>query len=237
MTPVSWYDASDDRDPADSVTVDGGLISMCGVDFLPKREVVTLQPLRLASSDRAAVNYNCGKLLHVGNASSSHAEYMELERTIRSVVWLRELMRAAQIFRLCTSTTINNNFGKISRLHNGTPVYADVTTGCFLKWLMWHDGTDYDGRWAVVTELEAGLTATASYRRWGGLLVVFCTGWLWLCVWSHCSWCWIFWTGSAGLRVRDWSRWHLLGQHGQYLGHLDSGGLGRRLLMEPGLPL
>jgi hypothetical protein len=47
----------------------------------------------------------------------------------------------------------------------------------------------------------------------------------------------IFWTGSAGLRVRDWSRWHLLGQHGQYLGHLDSGGLGRRLLMEPGLPL
>ena len=131
VTPVSWYDASDDRDPADSVTVGGGLISMCG----------------------AAVNYNCGKLLHVGNAGSSHAEYMELERTIRSVIWLRELMRAAQIFRLCTGTTINNNFGKISRLHNGTPVYADVTTGCFLKWLMWHDGTDYDGRWAVVTEL------------------------------------------------------------------------------------
>ena len=78
---------------------------------------------------------------------------MELERTIRSVVWLCELMRAAQIFRLCTGTTINNNFGKISRLHNGTPVYADVITGCFLKWLLWHDGTDYDGRWAVVTEL------------------------------------------------------------------------------------
>eukprot|EP01052_Picozoa_sp_SAG31_P052419 SAG31_NODE_12932_length_905_cov_2.842432_2_plen_93_part_00 len=54
ITPVAWYDASDDGDPADSITIGGGLISMCG----------------------AAVSFNCNKLLHVGNAGSSHAEYI-----------------------------------------------------------------------------------------------------------------------------------------------------------------
>ena len=118
IKPLCWYDASDDRDPIDSITIGGGLITMMG----------------------AAVCWNANKLLHVGNAGSSHAEYMQLERTTRSVVWLRSLLQAAQIFRACGDGFPTINFNKLTRLHAGSPVFIDATTTTVLKWIIWHEG-------------------------------------------------------------------------------------------------
>jgi hypothetical protein len=140
IKPLCWYDASDDRDPIDSITIGGGLITMMG----------------------AAVCWNANKLLHVGNAGSSHAEYMQLERTTRSVVWLRSLLQAAQIFRACGDGFPTINFNKLTRLHAGSPVFIDATTTTVLKWIIRHEGVlfgtdatddaDAMGRWAIITE-------------------------------------------------------------------------------------
>eukprot|EP01052_Picozoa_sp_SAG31_P006791 SAG31_NODE_316_length_17841_cov_33.716154_11_plen_250_part_00 len=103
----------------------------------------------------AAVSYNCGKLLHVANGGSSHAEYMELEKTMRSVIWLRELFLAAQIFRV-RGIQSSGGFGKICRLHNGCPVYTNISTGYFIMWVLRRNGIDYGGRWAVISDLGTG---------------------------------------------------------------------------------
>ena len=131
IAPVCWYDASDDRDPVDSITIGGGMIVMCG----------------------AAVSWNCGKLLHVGIAGSTQAEYMQLERSMRSVIWLRELLLAAQIYRVHLDDKILGTFGKLSRLYNCTPVYQDMSTNNRLIYIFRHENVDYEGRWAVITEL------------------------------------------------------------------------------------
>ena len=77
IVPYSWYDASNDRDLEDSLCIGGGMTMMMG----------------------ASVQYHANKLKHVGSAGSSENEYMELERTTRRVIWLRNMLIAMQIFR------------------------------------------------------------------------------------------------------------------------------------------
>ena len=113
------------------MVIGGGMIVMCG----------------------AAVSWNCGKLLHVSIARSTQAEYMQLERNMHSVIWLCELLLAAQIYRVQLEDKILGTFGKLSRLYNCTHVYQDMSTNTRLIYIFRHENVDYEGRWAVVTEL------------------------------------------------------------------------------------
>ena len=99
------------------------------------------------------MSWNCGRLLHVGIAGSTQAEYMQLERSMHSVIWLRELLLAAHIYRVQLEDKILGTFGKLSRLYNCTPVYQDMCTNTRLIYRLCHESIDYEGRWAVVTEL------------------------------------------------------------------------------------
>jgi hypothetical protein len=78
---------------------------------------------------------------------------MQLERSMRSVIWLRELLLAAQIYRVHLDDKILGTFGKLSRLYNCTPVYQDMSTNNRLIYILRHENVDYEGRWAVITEL------------------------------------------------------------------------------------
>jgi len=160
VTPTTWYDASNDTDPIDSLAIGGGLTVMCGANVIS----------------------TCGKLLHVGNAGSSHTEYMQLERSTRSIMWLRQLLQSMQIFRATASEVdpVVRDFIKVSRLPNSTPSYTDTRTGHVLRWLTtteinrlspstFHDDANPAvGTWAIVTELGTGdiitLAATPSRR-------------------------------------------------------------------------
>ena len=117
IIPTTWYDASNDTDPADSLAIGGGLTLMCG----------------------ATVISTCGKLLHVGNAGSSHTEYMQLERSTRSILWLRQLLQTMQIFRSSGHVASSGNFVRSTRLYNSTPSYIDSITGRVLRWITQHD--------------------------------------------------------------------------------------------------
>ena len=148
IVPHVWYDASNDRDLQDSLCIGGALIFMAG----------------------ASVSYHANKLRHVGSASSSENEYMELERATRRIVWLRNSMTAMQMFRTTnvsiatqrrrrasTTTTINGdlNYGWETRLYNRTPTYLNRTTGRLLLWLTVFEGNYYGGKWAILDEYGA----------------------------------------------------------------------------------
>jgi len=147
IVPTTWYDASNDTDPADSLAIGGGLTLMCG----------------------ATVISTCGKLLHVGNAGSSHTEYMQLERSTRSILWVRQLLQTMQIFRSSGHVASSGNFVRSTRLYNSTPSYIDSITGRVLRWITQHDSGEPPGRpqradsinlaggvWAIISELGTG---------------------------------------------------------------------------------
>ena len=131
IVPYAWYDASNDRDLEDSLCIGGGMTMMMG----------------------ASVQYHANKLKHVGSAGSSENEYMELERTTRRVIWLRNMLIAMQIFRTTNLSTGDLNYGKTTRLFNRTPTYVNQLTGRMLTWICVHDGHDYNGKWAIIDEL------------------------------------------------------------------------------------
>ena len=94
----------------------------------------------------AGIQHHANKLKHVGSAGSSENEYMELERTTRRVIWLRNMLFAIQIFRTTNLAIGDLNFGKEPRLHNRTPTYLNRLTGCMLKWVCAHEGHGYEGK-------------------------------------------------------------------------------------------
>ena len=133
-TPTTWYDASNDTDPADSLAIGGGVTLMCG----------------------GFITVTCGKLLHVGNAGSSHTEYMQLERSTRSIMWLRHLLQSMQIFRASGHVDTAGDYARTTRLHNSTPSYTDASTCSVLRWITDHHGVKYLGVWAIISDLGTG---------------------------------------------------------------------------------
>ena len=78
---------------------------------------------------------------------------MQLERTTRRIMWLRNLFFAMQIFRTSGLLMGDINFGKETRLYNRTPTFLYRLSGRMLQWLCIYEGTDYGGKWAIVDEL------------------------------------------------------------------------------------
>ena len=71
---------------------------------------------------------------------------MELERTARRIMWLRNLFFAMQIFRTSGLAMGDLNFGKETRLYNRTSTFLHRVTRRMLQWLCVYEGNDYGGK-------------------------------------------------------------------------------------------
>ena len=94
---------------------------------------------------------------------------MQLERSTRSILWVRQLLQTMQIFRSSGHVASSGNFVRSTRLYNSTPSYIDSITGRVLRWITQHDSGEPPGQpqradninlaggvWAIISELGTG---------------------------------------------------------------------------------